>query len=183
MLGDAWERSYGELEFQKLCNAERRMPWYFIATDNQSSFCFGVKTGANSFVSFEYSPKGIKALVDCRNGGCGVDLGGRKLRLATFVYKKYASDINGDGKLDENDLTALTAKYGEVTGTECADNVEVYYRWGNSYSTCTATAMCTLCGKKVATETVNSVQNADGSYTATFTNTLLGTKTYKKTTT
>ena len=87
-------------------------------------------------------------------------------------------DINGDGKLDENDLTALTSKYGEVTGTECADNVEVYYRWGNSYSTCTATAMCTLCGKKVATETVNSVQNADGSYTATFTNTLLGTKTY-----
>ena len=98
--------------------------------------------------------------------------------LAT--YKKYASDINGDGKLDENDLTALTSKYGEVTGTECADNVEVYYRWGNKYSTCTATAMCTLCGKKVATETVNSVQNADGSYTATFTNTLLGTKTYKK---
>ncbi|MEE1504615.1 MAG: dockerin type I repeat-containing protein, partial [Acutalibacteraceae bacterium] len=98
--------------------------------------------------------------------------------LAT--YKKYASDINGDGKLDENDLTVLDAKYGEVTGTECADNVEVYYRWGNKYSTCTATAMCTLCGKKVATETVNSVQNADGSYTATFTNTLLGTKTYKK---
>ncbi len=97
-------------------------------------------------------------------------------KLAT--YKKYASDINGDGKLDENDLTALTAKYGEVTGTACADNVKVYYRWGNKYSTCTATAMCTLCGEKVATETVNSVQNADGSYTATFTNTLLGTKTY-----
>lgn len=97
-------------------------------------------------------------------------------KLAT--YKKYASDINGDGKLDENDLTALTAKYGEVTGTACADNVEVYYRWGNQYSTCTATAMCTLCGKKVATETVNSVKNADGSYTATFTNALLGTKTY-----
>ncbi len=102
-------------------------------------------------------------------------------KLAT--YKKYASDINGDGKLDENDLTALTAKYGEVTGTECADNVEVYYSWGNKYSTCTATAICTLCGKKVATETVNSVQNANGSYTATFTNTLLGSKTYKKTTT
>ena len=50
-------------------------------------------------------------------------------KLAT--YKKYASDINSDGKLDENDLTALTAKYGEVTGTECADNVEVYYNWGH----------------------------------------------------
>ena len=106
-------------------------------------------------------------------------------KLAT--YKKYASDINGDGKLDENDLTALTAKYGEVTGTECADNVEVYYRWGNSYTTCTATAMCTLCGKKVATETVNTTsetlaeltctQDGKVKYTATFQNELLGTKT------
>ncbi len=106
-------------------------------------------------------------------------------KLAT--YKKYASDINGDGKLDENDLTALTSKYGEVTGTECADNVEVYYRWGNKYSTCTATAMCTLCGKKVATETVNTTsetlaeltctQDGKVKYTATFQNELLGTKT------
>ena len=56
----------------------------------------------------------------------------------------------------------------------------VYYRWGNSYTTCTATAICTICDKHVAKETVNSVKNADGSYTATFTNNLLGTKTYKK---
>ncbi len=105
-------------------------------------------------------------------------------KLAT--YKKYASDINGDGKLDENDLTALTSKYGEVTGTECADNVEVYYRWGNKYSTCTATAMCTLCGKKVATETVNTTsetlseltctQDGEIKYTATFTNELFEEK-------
>ena len=106
-------------------------------------------------------------------------------KLAT--YKKYASDINGDGKLDENDLTALTAKYSEVTGTECADNVKVYYSWGNKYSTCTATAMCTLCGEKVATETVNTTsetlsestctQDGKVKYTATFQNELLGTKT------
>ena len=105
-------------------------------------------------------------------------------KLAT--YKKYASDINGDGKLDENDLTALTAKYGEVTGTECADNVKVYYRWGNKDSTCTATAMCTLCGEKVAVETVNTTsetlaeltctQDGKVKYTATFQNELLGTK-------
>ena len=105
-------------------------------------------------------------------------------KLAT--YKKYASDINGDGKLDENDLTALTAKYGEVTGTACADNVKVYYRWGNKYSTCTATAICTLCGEKVATETVNTTsetlaeltctQDGKVKYTATFQNELLGTK-------
>ncbi len=91
VLGDAWERSYGELEFKKLCNTKRWLPWYFIATDKVKSFCFGVKTGANSFVSFKYTTDGIKALFDCRNGGCGVELNGRRLHLATLVYKEYNS--------------------------------------------------------------------------------------------
>lgn len=96
VLGDAWERSYGELEFKKLSDNNRVMPWYFIATDEKNCFCFGVKTQPNAFVSFEYTSKGIKALVDCRNGGCGVELNGRKLQLATFVYKKYnSSDVFG----------------------------------------------------------------------------------------
>ena len=91
VLGDAWERSYGELEFKKLADINRYMPWYFIATDKNKSFCFGVKTQPNAFISFIYSTDRIKALIDCRNGGCGVELGGRKLKLATFVYKKYDS--------------------------------------------------------------------------------------------
>ena len=91
VLGDAWERSYADLEFEKLADNDRCMPWYFIATDKKQSFCFGVKTQPNSFVSFVYTEKGIKALVDCRNGVCGVQLNGRKLCLATFVYKEYAS--------------------------------------------------------------------------------------------
>ncbi len=91
VLGDVWERSYGDLEFKRLKDNNRRMPWYFIATDKQSAFCFGVKTGINSFVSFTYTTDGIKALVDCRNGDSGVELNGRKIHLATFVYKKYES--------------------------------------------------------------------------------------------
>ncbi len=91
VLGDAWERSYGELEFKKLADNDRFMPWYFIATDETSCFCFGVKTQPNAFISFNYTTKGIKAVIDCRNGGCGVELNGRKLHLATFIYKKYNS--------------------------------------------------------------------------------------------
>lgn len=91
VLGDAWERSYGELEFKKIKDNDRFMPWYFIATDKVNCYCFGVKTAPNAFISFRYTEKGITALVDCRNGGCGVELGDRKLHLATFVYKSYAS--------------------------------------------------------------------------------------------
>lgn len=93
VLGDAWERSYGNLEFLKLSDNDRYMPWYFISTDKESSFCFGVKTGCNSFVSFRYGTDGITALVDCRNGGNGVHLDGRKLHLASFLCEEYE---NGD---------------------------------------------------------------------------------------
>ncbi len=89
ILGDAWERSYGELEFRTISDNDRYMPWYFISTDRINSYCFGIKTGANSFVSFRYDTDGITALIDCRNGGSGVHLNGRRLLLATFVYKKY----------------------------------------------------------------------------------------------
>ncbi len=91
VLGDVWERSYGNLEFKKLRENHRHMAWYFIATDKKESFCFGVKTQPNAFVSFRYNMNGIDALVDCRNGGSGVHLGGRKLLLCTFVFSAYNS--------------------------------------------------------------------------------------------
>ena len=89
VLGDAWERSYGDLEFRKLSENDRFMPWYFIATDKKECMCFGVKTQANSYVCFKYDEDGITALLDVRNGGNGVHLNGRKLCLATFVYSHY----------------------------------------------------------------------------------------------
>ena len=91
VLGDAWERSYGNLEFLPVNKNDRLMPWYFIATNKKESFCFGVKTGTNSFVAFRYDSSGITAIVDCRNGGGGVHLGGRRLHAATFVLSAYNS--------------------------------------------------------------------------------------------
>ncbi len=97
VLGDAWERSYGDLEFKLLSENDRYMPWYFITTDKKTSFCFGVKTGTNSFVSFRYTKDGITALCDVRNGGGGVHLGGRRLLAATFIYEEYENaDIMGN---------------------------------------------------------------------------------------
>lgn len=89
ILADAWERSYGELEFVNIKDNDRYMPWYFLATNKTDSFCFGVKTQPNAFISFRYDRTGILALVDCRNGGNGVQLHGRKIHLATFLLKQY----------------------------------------------------------------------------------------------
>ncbi|MBP1659443.1 MAG: glycoside hydrolase clan, partial [Candidatus Aminicenantes bacterium] len=42
-LGDAWERSYGELEWQPP-DAAREMPWYFLASDGRTTHGYGVMT-------------------------------------------------------------------------------------------------------------------------------------------
>ncbi|MBQ7596617.1 MAG: alpha-galactosidase, partial [Clostridia bacterium] len=41
------------------------------------------------FVCFEYDKSGITAKIDCRSGGDGVRLGGRTLKLCTFVFEHY----------------------------------------------------------------------------------------------
>ena len=91
VLGDAWERSYADLEFRPLEENDRWMPWYFIADAGETQFCFGVKTQPNAFVSFRYDETGVTALLDCRNGGSGVRLCGRTVELATFVFCRYDS--------------------------------------------------------------------------------------------
>ena len=100
VLGDAWERSYGELEYKKLKDNDRPMPWYFIATDRTDCFCFGVKTRPRAFVSFHYNTKELCAVLDCRNGGCGVSLGGRELLLAEFLLKEYRNTDDFDALCD-----------------------------------------------------------------------------------
>ena len=129
VLGDAWERSYGELTFRKLSELNRYLPWYFFATDKETSFGFGVKTQPNAFISFQYTAQGIRALVDCRNGSQGVELKGRKLHLATFVYKQY----------DSSDIYACLQDYCKtlcdnpiLTRERVYGGNNWYYAYGNS---------------------------------------------------
>ena len=88
VLGDAWERSYKDLEFLPL-DDNRVLPWYFAAITESATECLGVKTGSNSFVSFKYSKKGIEVIFDIKNGSFGVHLNGRELDAATLIYRKY----------------------------------------------------------------------------------------------
>ena len=101
--------------------------------------------------------------------------------------KKYASDINGDGNVNEEDLIELTALYGEIANTQCEDNAEIYYSWKNNYTTCTATSQCAICNKHIISETADATSETlseltcteDGKvkYTAIFSDELFGTKT------
>src|ERR1700677_411930 len=83
-LGDAWERSYGDLEWRPL-QAERALPWYTMLHTKEQTAGMGVKTGAASFAFWQVDPSGISLWLDVRNGGNGVQLGDRTLLMATIV--------------------------------------------------------------------------------------------------
>ncbi len=83
-LGDAWERSYGDLAWRGMV-PERPMPWYFAAWDGAAIHGYGVKTGARALCFWQADPEGISLWLDVSNGGDGVLLGERVLPAATVV--------------------------------------------------------------------------------------------------
>jgi alpha-galactosidase len=83
-LGDAWERSYGDLEWRPL-QAERVLPWYAMLHAKAQTAGMGVTTGAAAFAFWQVDATGISLWLDVRNGGNGVTLGDRVLTMATIV--------------------------------------------------------------------------------------------------
>lgn len=89
-LGDDWERSYGELEWQSN-SSERKTPWYLLVHDGQQTHAFGVKTGAGSLCYWQASPQQLELFLDTHSGGAGVLLGGRTLHAAEIIATRSLS--------------------------------------------------------------------------------------------
>lgn len=92
VLGDAWERSYGNLQWSGIC-AEHFMPWYFLASYNEDNCAeivgCGVEVLPNAMASWSYDSNGISLFLDVRCGGKGVILNGRELKVCTVITKHY----------------------------------------------------------------------------------------------
>ena len=86
VLGDAWERSYGELGWREVI-PEQPMPWYFLSFDGQRTHGYGVATGAAAFAFWQVDREGVSLWLDVRNGGAGVRLGSRRLAMATVIAR------------------------------------------------------------------------------------------------
>ena len=98
VLGDHWERSYGDLEWRG-CVPHRVMPWYFLAAapGGKSVYGCGVKTGCASIAHWQADPAGVTLWLDVRSGGSGVQLGARALEAAVVVAHASAA---GQSALD-----------------------------------------------------------------------------------
>ena len=90
ILGDQWERSYGDLEWRGLI-PDRVMPWYFLAAGARATHAYGVRTGAAAFCFWQADAAGISMWLDVRNGGAGVDLGARRLDAAVIRSRHGAA--------------------------------------------------------------------------------------------
>jgi alpha-galactosidase len=86
ILGDHWERGYGDLEWRGVA-PERVMPWYALLFDpkHETTRGLGVATGAASLASWRIDQHGVSLVLDVRNGNRGVRLGQRTLRAATVL--------------------------------------------------------------------------------------------------
>ena len=86
ILGDAWERGYGDLEWRGFV-PDRVMPWYAMAFDGTRTDGYGVRAGANAFCWWQLDPDGITLWADVRSGGVPVQLGGRMLHVCDIVCR------------------------------------------------------------------------------------------------
>lgn len=86
ILGDAWERAYGDLEWRSWV-PDRVMPWYFATYDGSLTHAYGVRTGAGAFCYWQIDEQGITLCADVRSGSVGVELGERVLDVCDVVCR------------------------------------------------------------------------------------------------
>jgi alpha-galactosidase len=88
LLGDAWERGYGDLHWSGIV-PERHMPWYVLIHDpvSETTAGFGVRTGCAALAAWRVDETGVTLWLDVRSGGLGVHLADRTLRAAEVVFR------------------------------------------------------------------------------------------------
>ena len=130
-LGDAWERSYGELGWRDLI-PERVMPWYFATHDGATCHGYGVKTDAAALCFWQLDPEGVSLWLNVANGGDGVELGPRRLTMATVVTRR-----GSDG---ENAVESLAGLCRAMCARASRPIVPIYGAndWNYSYGRSTA---------------------------------------------
>ena len=93
VLGDAWERTYGDVSWQQI-NITKKLPWYCVEHADNNTTCFGVKTGCAAICYWRIADNNLQLNLDTRSGGNGVELGGRMLSAVEIVTTKNESNEN-----------------------------------------------------------------------------------------
>jgi alpha-galactosidase len=128
-MGDAWERSYGELAWRTLV-PERVMPWYFSTWDGTATDSYGVMTATHTMCFWQLDPEGVSLWLNLSNGGSAVRLGDRSLLAATIVTREGQSGeepIEAVRQFCRELCPAPRLPSGPIYGSN-----DWYYAYGNS---------------------------------------------------
>jgi alpha-galactosidase len=115
VLGDAWERSYGDLAWQGLV-PERPLPWSVLLHDPRtgSTEGLGVQVRGAALAFWTADPDGLTLWLDLRSGGMPVELAGGVVTAAEVVA------VLSEGGAGPGGGSALTAQR-ELAHLQCTD--------------------------------------------------------------
>ena len=129
ILGDAWERSYGELQWRGM-QPERVLPWSVLWHDQSSGRTtgLGVEVRGGAFAAWTVDSAGVSLWLDLRSGGAPVRPGDRSITAAVV------RSVGGD----ESPFTVQ----GALMAVLCTDPLPVgplvgannwYYAYGRDF--------------------------------------------------
>ena len=127
VLGDAFERAYGDLGWKSM-NIENPMPWYFFADTESGFFGVGVKVQPNAFCTWYCDKEEIILELDIRNGSNPIVLNNRTLHACDIITAKYASaDLE-----TMNGFCRLMSEYPRKTERPIFGGNDWYCNYGNN---------------------------------------------------
>lgn len=88
ILGDAWERAYGDLGWQGFSAWEKPSPWYLFAQPSEKRIgpiLLGVKTGACAIASWSAREGKLQLRLDLRSGSRPLRVIDRRLHVCSVV--------------------------------------------------------------------------------------------------
>lgn len=130
VLGDAWERSYGELEWRSL-RAERVLPWAVLVHDREAgrSEGYGVMVQGGAFAFWQVDASGLTLMLDLRSGGAAVRPGDREIHAATVRWTEH----EGSAFAAHRELFAALCDTPSLAPTPVVGANNWYYAYGKDF--------------------------------------------------
>lgn len=128
VLGDSWERLYGDAEWRGIV-PERILPWYMLIASGNETEGVGVKVRPNAMCHWQIDRSGVTLVLDVRSASEGVLLEGRELFVCEVVSERYT----GVSAFEAARRFCRVMSEGEVLPREAVyGSNNWYYAYGNS---------------------------------------------------
>lgn len=130
VLGDAWERGYGDLEWRTI-RPETAHPWSAVVHDPTTgrSEGFGVDVRGGALAFWQIDGRGVTLVLDVRSGGAAVRPGDRAIHAATV---RFTASAEGPFRA-QRELAATLCADPLTAGGPLVGANNWYYAYGRGF--------------------------------------------------